>query len=98
MLECGVDWALLISALKSFFGDAARKVTFLFGGVLPGVVGRGATGVTCFEGVAGFLIGVVCLEALPGVDCALPTLFLVEALVLAVVKLGLPVSDATVVR
>ena len=53
---------VLISALKSFFGDADLTDTFFEGGVFPGVVGRMGCGVSCFEGVLGFLSGVGCCD------------------------------------
>jgi hypothetical protein len=56
--DWGVDEAALVSSLKRRFGEDVRIVTFFEGGVLPGVVGRAGCGVICFDGVAGFLMGV----------------------------------------
>ena len=50
--------AALIASVKRSFGEDVRITTFFEGGVFPGVVGRAGCGVSCFEGVAGFLMGV----------------------------------------
>ena len=72
-VESGAFLASLISALKSFFGDAVLIDTFFDGGVLPGVVGRIICGVNCFEGVLGFFTGVGWRDL--GVTDCLPTIF-----------------------
>lgn len=58
--DCGVLVAACrISCLNKRLGDDERKVIFLAGGVLFGVVGRVGRGVSCLTGVDGFLVGVV---------------------------------------
>jgi len=94
---CG-EAASLISALNSFLGEPVLNVTFLDGGVFPGVVGRVGTGVNCLEGVIGFLIGVDRFDAGFGVTDRLePALLLTLLRFCEVAKLGLPVSDAVAV-
>ncbi len=89
--------ATLISPLNSLLGEDVRITTFLEGGVLPGVVGRGGCGVSCFDGVAGFLTGVPpeLSRVLGVVDC-LASALRRRPLPRNPAKLGLPVSEAIV--
>ena len=66
---------------------------FFAGGVLPGVVGRIGCGVSCLDGVPGFLLGVGCLDF--GVkEGRFPKLFLALLRFWMAAILGLPVSEA----
>ncbi len=95
VLEFGVDdAAFLISALKSFLGEVLRIEIFFAGGVLLGVVGRTGWGVSCFNGVVGFLIGVVWRELAFGVTEAREALLRRVLRNWALSTPGLPVSDA----
>lgn len=70
-LGFGVEVDCLRKTLSRFLGEAVRMVTFIMGGVLPGVVARGKDnwGVICFAGVVGFLSGVeTCFEGDCGAD------------------------------
>jgi hypothetical protein len=86
----------MISSLKSRFGEDVRITTLLDGGVLPGIVGCVGWGVSCLDGVAGFLTGVPLLGLDLGVVEFRASTLLRRPLPRKAARLGLPVSDAIV--